>query len=172
MTRPGPAATRRVPCGSLELGDGGLFVIAGPDVLEDRRMACDVAARIRQVSERLAMPAIFNLTAEGLITTGEVAVEAPEANADGTVPERATHRFMVKAQDASGRTAITALSVTVRAEAKQAAAPPQSTCQTGFGAPSVPLAAFVAVFAPLAVDVDPDAQPFLVAERPIRDLCG
>ena len=59
MTPPGPAATRRVPCGSLELGDGGLFVIAGPDVLEDRRMALGVAARIRQVSERLALPAIF-----------------------------------------------------------------------------------------------------------------
>ena len=48
-----------MPCGSLELGDGGLFVIAGPDVLEDRRMALGVAARIRQVSERLALTAIF-----------------------------------------------------------------------------------------------------------------
>lgn len=59
MIPPGPAATRRVPCGPHQLGDGGLFVIAGPDVLEDRRMARDVAARLRQVSERLAMPAIF-----------------------------------------------------------------------------------------------------------------
>jgi 2-dehydro-3-deoxyphosphooctonate aldolase (KDO 8-P synthase) len=48
-----------VPCGSLELGDGGLFVIAGPDVLEDRRMARDVAAHVRAVSARLAIPAIF-----------------------------------------------------------------------------------------------------------------
>ena len=59
MTPPGPAATRHVPCGPHQLGDGALFVIAGPDVLEDRGMARDVAVHLRNVAERLAMPAIF-----------------------------------------------------------------------------------------------------------------
>lgn len=59
MTPPGPAETRHVPCGPHRLGDGSLFVIAGPDVLEDRRMARDVAVHLRKVAERLGMPAIF-----------------------------------------------------------------------------------------------------------------
>ncbi|MGH7543836.1 MAG: 3-deoxy-8-phosphooctulonate synthase [Gemmatimonadota bacterium] len=59
MTPPGPAATRRVPCGPHRLGDGALFVIAGPDVLEDRGMAREVALHLREVADRLAMPAIF-----------------------------------------------------------------------------------------------------------------
>ncbi|MGH7588136.1 MAG: 3-deoxy-8-phosphooctulonate synthase [Gemmatimonadota bacterium] len=59
MTPPGPAATRHVPCGPHQLGDGALFVIAGPDVLEDRGMARDVAVHLRKVADRLAMPAIF-----------------------------------------------------------------------------------------------------------------
>ncbi len=59
MTPPGPAATRRVPCGPHQLGDGALFVIAGPDVLEDRRMAREVARHLRKVADRLAMPAIY-----------------------------------------------------------------------------------------------------------------
>ena len=59
MTPPGPAATRHVPCGPHRLGDGTLFVIAGPDVLEDRGMARDVAVHLRRVAERLGLPAIF-----------------------------------------------------------------------------------------------------------------
>ena len=59
MTPPGPAATRHVPCGPHELGDGALFVIAGPDVLEDRGMAREVALHLRNVADRLAIPAIF-----------------------------------------------------------------------------------------------------------------
>ena len=59
MIPPGPAATRHVPCGPHQLGDGALFVIAGPDVLEDRGMARDVAVHLRNVAERLAMPTIF-----------------------------------------------------------------------------------------------------------------
>jgi len=59
VTPPGPAATRHVPCGPHRLGDGTLFVIAGPDVLEDRGMARDVAVHLRRVAERLGLPAIF-----------------------------------------------------------------------------------------------------------------
>ena len=59
MTPPGPAATRHVPCGPHQLGDGSLFVIAGPDVLEDRGLARQVAIHLRTVADRLAMPAIF-----------------------------------------------------------------------------------------------------------------
>ena len=59
MTPPGPAATRHVPCGPHRLGNGALFVIAGPDVLEDRGVAREVARHVREVAERLGMPAIF-----------------------------------------------------------------------------------------------------------------
>jgi 2-dehydro-3-deoxyphosphooctonate aldolase (KDO 8-P synthase) len=59
VTPPGPAATRHVPCGPHRLGDGTLFVIAGPDVLEDRGMVRDVAVHLRKVAERLGLPAIF-----------------------------------------------------------------------------------------------------------------
>ena len=59
MTPRGPAATRHVPCGPHRLGDGTLFVIAGPDVLEDRGTARAVAVHLREVAERLGLPAIF-----------------------------------------------------------------------------------------------------------------
>ena len=59
MTLSGPAVTRHVPCGPHELGDGALFVIAGPDVLEDRGMAREVALHLRKVADRLGIPAIF-----------------------------------------------------------------------------------------------------------------
>jgi 2-dehydro-3-deoxyphosphooctonate aldolase (KDO 8-P synthase) len=59
VTPRGPAATRHVPCGPHRLGDGTLFVIAGPDVLEDRETARAVAVHLREVAERLGLPAIF-----------------------------------------------------------------------------------------------------------------
>ncbi|HET9581766.1 MAG TPA: 3-deoxy-8-phosphooctulonate synthase [Gemmatimonadota bacterium] len=59
MTPPGPAVTRHVPCGPHRLGDGSLFAIAGPDVLEDRGMAREVAAHLAAVAGQLAMPVIF-----------------------------------------------------------------------------------------------------------------
>jgi 2-dehydro-3-deoxyphosphooctonate aldolase (KDO 8-P synthase) len=59
VTPRGPAATRHVPCGPHRLGDGTLFVIAGPDVLEDRGTARAVAVHLREVAERLGLPAIF-----------------------------------------------------------------------------------------------------------------
>lgn len=92
-----------------------------------------------------ALPESFELTPEGLITTGEAVVAKPVA-ADGSELARETHRFMVKAVDESGRSAIAAMSITVRPEAEKPAPPETSTCQTGFGAPSLPLAGLLAVF--------------------------
>ncbi len=59
MSPAGPVPGRRVPCGRYELGGGPLFLIAGPDVLESRALARDVAARLRDLAERLAIPVVF-----------------------------------------------------------------------------------------------------------------
>ncbi|MGH7563419.1 MAG: 3-deoxy-8-phosphooctulonate synthase [Gemmatimonadota bacterium] len=54
-----PVPGRRVPCGPYELGGGPLFLIAGPDVLESPTLARDVAARLRDLAERLSIPVVF-----------------------------------------------------------------------------------------------------------------
>lgn len=45
--------------GPWRLGDGRLFAIAGPDVLESRELALETAAGLAEVSERLGLPVIF-----------------------------------------------------------------------------------------------------------------
>lgn len=59
MIPPHPVPGRRVPCGPYELGDGSLFVIAGPDVLESPDLALDAANRLRAVADRLSLPLVF-----------------------------------------------------------------------------------------------------------------
>lgn len=54
-----PVPGRRVPCGPYELGDGPLFLIAGPDVLETPELALEVATRLRALAERLSIPLVF-----------------------------------------------------------------------------------------------------------------
>jgi len=45
-----------VPCGPYVLGDGALFAIAGPDVLESADLALRTARELRSVAERLGLP--------------------------------------------------------------------------------------------------------------------
>jgi 2-dehydro-3-deoxyphosphooctonate aldolase (KDO 8-P synthase) len=52
-------ARHPVPCGPHLLGDGALFAIAGPDVLESPGLATETARRLRDVSERLGLPLVF-----------------------------------------------------------------------------------------------------------------
>lgn len=54
-----PVAGRRVPCGPHELGDGSLFLIAGPDVLESADLARRTADRLSDIAERLSLPLVF-----------------------------------------------------------------------------------------------------------------
>ena len=48
-----------VPCGPYLLGDGALFAIAGPDVLESADLALRTARELRSAAERLALPLVF-----------------------------------------------------------------------------------------------------------------
>lgn len=59
MTRAAQKARHPVPCGSHVLGDGSLFAIAGPDVLESRELALDTARGLREAAGRLDLPLIF-----------------------------------------------------------------------------------------------------------------
>src|SRR5687768_14967285 len=52
-------ARHPVPCGSHVLGDGSLFAIAGPDVLESRELALATARGLRESAERLDLPLVF-----------------------------------------------------------------------------------------------------------------
>lgn len=54
-----PVPARRVPCGPHELGDGSLFLIAGPDVLESSALALEVATRLRELADRLSVALVF-----------------------------------------------------------------------------------------------------------------
>lgn len=51
-----PAAVR---LGSLRLGGGGLFLIAGPCVIENERHPMEIAKRLQDVCSRLGLPLIF-----------------------------------------------------------------------------------------------------------------
>ncbi len=51
-----PAAVR---LGSLRLGGGGLFLIAGPCVIENERHPMEIAKRLQDVCGRLGLPLIF-----------------------------------------------------------------------------------------------------------------
>ncbi|MBA3583393.1 MAG: 3-deoxy-8-phosphooctulonate synthase, partial [Gemmatimonadetes bacterium] len=46
-------------CGPHVLGDGGLFAIAGPDVLESRETALETARELKTIAERLGVPLLF-----------------------------------------------------------------------------------------------------------------
>ena len=59
MTGAAQKARHPVPCGSHVLGDGSLFAIAGPDVLESRELALDTARGLREAAGRLDLPLIF-----------------------------------------------------------------------------------------------------------------
>ncbi|CAN5891933.1 3-deoxy-8-phosphooctulonate synthase [soil metagenome] len=59
MTSAAQKARHPVPCGSLELGDGTLFAIAGPDVLESAELALETARRLKELARRLELPLIF-----------------------------------------------------------------------------------------------------------------
>lgn len=57
-----PAALRAghpVPCGPHELGDGALFLIAGPDVLESRDLALETGRCLRALADSLSIPLIY-----------------------------------------------------------------------------------------------------------------
>lgn len=54
-----PAPQRPVSCGTYSLGDGSLFVIAGPDVIESREMALDTARELAAIAGRLALPVVY-----------------------------------------------------------------------------------------------------------------
>jgi 2-dehydro-3-deoxyphosphooctonate aldolase (KDO 8-P synthase) len=53
--RPEPVAVSD----EVTIGDGALALIAGPCVVESRELVLEVAAAVREVSERLGMPAVF-----------------------------------------------------------------------------------------------------------------
>jgi len=55
---PRPAG-RPVRCGEWSLGDGELFAIAGPDVLESAGLALETARALVEVASRLSLPLVF-----------------------------------------------------------------------------------------------------------------
>lgn len=59
VIRPAPAAGRTVDCGPYVLGDGALFVIAGPDVLESAEMALATAGALASIAEERGLALIF-----------------------------------------------------------------------------------------------------------------
>lgn len=59
MTHAAQKARHPVPCGSHVLGDGSLFAIAGPDVLESRELALATARGLRESADRLGIPLVF-----------------------------------------------------------------------------------------------------------------
>lgn len=59
MSSSAPAARQPVPCGPHLLGDGALFVIAGPDVLESRELALETARQLAAMARRLSIPLVY-----------------------------------------------------------------------------------------------------------------
>lgn len=59
MIRAAQKARHPVPCGPHLLGDGSLFAIAGPDVLESLDLALETARELREVARRLDLPIVF-----------------------------------------------------------------------------------------------------------------
>jgi 2-dehydro-3-deoxyphosphooctonate aldolase (KDO 8-P synthase) len=59
LTGAAQKARHPVPCGSHVLGDGTLFAIAGPDVLESRELALATARGLREAAARLDLPLVF-----------------------------------------------------------------------------------------------------------------
>jgi 2-dehydro-3-deoxyphosphooctonate aldolase (KDO 8-P synthase) len=59
LTAAGERVRHPVPCGPYVLGDGALFAIAGPDVLESADLALRTARELRSAAERLGLPLVF-----------------------------------------------------------------------------------------------------------------
>jgi len=59
LIRAAQKARHPVPCGPHLLGDGSLFAIAGPDVLESLDLALETARELREVARRLDLPIVF-----------------------------------------------------------------------------------------------------------------
>lgn len=59
MTPAAQKARHPVPCGRHVLGDGALFAIAGPDVLESPELALETAIELRDIAGRLGLPLIY-----------------------------------------------------------------------------------------------------------------
>lgn len=59
MTGAAQKARHPVPCGPHVLGDGALFAIAGPDVLESMDLALTTARELREIALRLDLPLVF-----------------------------------------------------------------------------------------------------------------
>ena len=59
MTGARERARHPVPCGPWVLGDGELFAIAGPDVLESPELALETARELRAIAGRLGLPLVF-----------------------------------------------------------------------------------------------------------------
>lgn len=59
MIAPAREARHPVPCGPHRLGDGALFVIAGPDVLESEDLALSTAEALAGIARRRELPLIF-----------------------------------------------------------------------------------------------------------------
>ena len=59
MTSAERKARRPVPCGRHALGDGALFAIAGPDVMESRELALETARTLAAAAVRLGVALIF-----------------------------------------------------------------------------------------------------------------
>lgn len=59
MTGAAEPARHPVPCGPWALGDGALFAIAGPDVLERAELALETARELRAIGARLGLPLVF-----------------------------------------------------------------------------------------------------------------
>ncbi|MDO9507784.1 MAG: 3-deoxy-8-phosphooctulonate synthase [Thermovirgaceae bacterium] len=45
--------------GNVVFGDGGLVLVAGPCVLEDKKMALEIACRVAEICARLGVPYVF-----------------------------------------------------------------------------------------------------------------
>jgi 2-dehydro-3-deoxyphosphooctonate aldolase (KDO 8-P synthase) len=52
-------AHRPIPCGPHALGDGALFAIAGPDVVESRELALETSRVLAAAAARLGVPLVF-----------------------------------------------------------------------------------------------------------------
>jgi len=59
LTRAAQKARHPVPCGPYVLGDGALFAIAGPDVLESPELAIETARALSAVARCLDLPLVY-----------------------------------------------------------------------------------------------------------------
>ncbi|MFN2384250.1 MAG: 3-deoxy-8-phosphooctulonate synthase [Gemmatimonadota bacterium] len=77
MTGAAQPARRPVPCGPYRLGDGALFVIAGPDVLESRTLALETARTLQSTAARLGVALIYKSSYRKANRTSAAAYAGP-----------------------------------------------------------------------------------------------